>query len=433
VQWAAVLGLLAGAVPARADLADYVATPDPAFAWQLKAKNTSAETTVYELQLTSQVWQGVKWEHVLQVFQPKGTEPGSTMFLWNTGGKPNPGDSFLALDLARKMKTPCAFLYGIPNQPLLGGKSEDALIAETFVRYLESGDGSWPLLFPMAKSVVKAMDALQAFSQQEWKKPVESFIVSGASKRGWTTWLAGASDARVKAIAPVVIDTLNMQAQLPHQLEAFGAYSEMIRDYTERRLVPLPDTDRARKLWAMVDPWVYRAKLTMPKLILNGANDPYWTTDALNLYWDDLQGPKWVLYVPNAGHNLEQKMPKGGKSLRRALDALAAYGRHQITGKPLPQLHWKYDGADGKLRLTVESNPPPSGCRLWLAQSPTLDFRNAEWAEQPAKLNGSGTVVGLVSPPEKGCEAFFAELDYEVDGIRYHLSTQMRVTGKPTK
>jgi hypothetical protein len=39
-----------------------------------------------------------------------------------------------------------------------------------------------------------------------------------------------------------------------------------------------------------------------------------------------------------------------------------------------------------------------------------------------------GKIIGEVSPPQTGREAFFGELDYEVAGLRYHLSTQMRLT-----
>jgi hypothetical protein len=35
---------------------------------------------------------------------------------------------------------------------------------------------------------------------------------------------------------------------------------------------------------------------------------------------------------------------------------------------------------------------------------------------------------GEVTPVEKGHLAFFGELDYEIDGRRYNLSTQVRMT-----
>src|SRR5262249_23490546 len=157
--------------------------------------------------------------------------PTETIFLWNQGGKASPLTILLGMEMASKMNAPVAFLYDIPNQPLLGDKKEDALIAETFVRYLESKDESWPLLFPMVNSLVKAMDALQAFAQREWNFIIRYFVVSGGSKRGWTTWPTGAVEPRVKAIAPLVIDTLNMKAQMPYQLKSYGKYSEMIGDY----------------------------------------------------------------------------------------------------------------------------------------------------------------------------------------------------------
>ena len=112
------------------------------------------------------------------------------------------------------------------------------------------------------------MDVLQAFSKQEWRAPVERFIVAGASKRGWTTWLTAAVDRRVGAIAPVVIDVLNMRAQMSRQIEALGAYSARLIAYSSRGLLPIPETPAGKKLLDMVDPWAYRDRLTMPKLIV---------------------------------------------------------------------------------------------------------------------------------------------------------------------
>lgn len=415
--------------PASADLLSYVEKPEPAFAWELKGKTVHPEGTVYDLHLVSQVWQGIQWEHQLQVYQPKGTAPHSTLLLMNTGGTAGEDAIAFGMQLASAINAPCAVIYHIPNQPLLGGKTEDTLITETFVRYLNTKDENWPLLFPMAKSVVKAMDALQAFSEQEWKKSVTRFIVTGGSKRGWTSWLTAVADPRVKAIVPLVIDTLNMRKQMPHQLESFGTYSEQIADYTKRGLVPMRNTPDENRLWSMVDPYTYRDRLTLPKLLVNGNNDPYWAVDALNLYWDGLKGDKWVLYVPNAGHGLEQRHEDGSSDRKRALSGIAAFVRHQIADKPMPTLHWKHDDANGKLRLTVQAAPPPLGARLWVAKSPTRDFRQSQWVEQAVSVRG-GSVVGMVAPPEDGYLVFYAEVDYKIDDLPYHLSTQLRVVGK---
>jgi PhoPQ-activated pathogenicity-related protein len=428
--WFSLLAVALCTGGARAGVVEYVQQADPAFSWKLKGKTVTAEGTVYDLHLVSQVWQGITWEHQLQVYLPRDVKPTATMFLWNQGGKANAGSIAFGMDLARKMKAPVAFLYGIPNQPLFGGKKEDTLIAETFVRYLESGDESWPLLFPMVKSLARAMDALQAFAKQEWNVTVTHFVVSGGSKRGWTTWLTAIADARVKAIAPCVIDTLNMQAQMPHQLKSFGRYSDMIADYTKRGLVPMPDTPRAKKLWSMVDPWAQRGRLKQPKMIINGTNDPYWAQDALNLYWDDLQGDKWVLYVPNAGHNLVQKhegvtvIP----DLSRAGNTLAAFARHQIYDLPMPRLKWQHEGANPKMQLKVQADPAPKAARLWFAAAPTRDFREAKWSDRPLEVKGQAITAEMTTPPE-GFVAFFAELEYEVEGMRYYLSTQLRVAG----
>lgn len=436
----ALFALLLAALPAAAqgtpiptDLADYVARPEPAFKWSRTSAETTDAGTVTTLRLTSQTWHDEVWEHDLQVFRPAGVDPKATMVLYNTGGKPSTLNVLVGNEIAKRVKAPVAILYGIPKQPIYD-KKEDALIAETFVRYLQTGDGTWPLLFPMVKSVVKAMDAVQAFAKEEWKTEVTGFVVTGASKRGWTSWLTAASgDKRVKGIAPMVIDTLNFQKQMPNQLRSFGRYSEMIHDYEEAKLLPMPDTAAARKLWAMVDPWVYRERLTLPKMIINGTNDPYWAQDALNLYWDDLPGPKWICYVPNAGHGLRPEATpnvKGGAIEpfpTQAINALSAFARSVVDNKPLPKLTWANVNGEGGPSLEVESDVPPVAVRGWTTESETRDFRRSKWAQakQASAITSKGVLT--VGPGGAKYRAMLGEAEYERDGLRFTLSTQIRI------
>ena len=186
----------------------------------------------------------------------------------------------------------------------------------------------------MVKSAVKAMDAAQEWAKKEGRPVPSKFVVTGASKRGWTTWLTGAVDPRVVAIAPMVIPTLNMKAQNKHQLATWGKYSEQIEDYTRRGLTERIEEPDGAKLWKLIDPYTYRDRLTMPKLQINGTNDPYWTLDSMNLYWDDLKGPKYVVYLPNAVHNLQEHRDW-------AINGVGALFRHVASGKEMPKFSWE--------------------------------------------------------------------------------------------
>jgi hypothetical protein len=39
-------------------------------------------------------------------------------------------------------------------------------------------------------------------------------------------------------------------------------------------------------------------------------------------------------------------------------------------------------------------------------------------------------MTGEVALPEESYVAFFGELDYEIDGVKYRLSTQLQMTGR---
>lgn len=418
--------LLFSFTTAQAGLLEYVQKDDKAFKWEIHKIHTLPAGQVVHFKMTSQVWQKITWKHDLILFVPKGVKNRRTVTVMNVGGRPKMRYYLFGFTASQKMGVPLAVLFQNPNQPLLGGKKEDALIAKTFMNYIKTKDATWPLLFPMVKGVVKAMDVLQKYSKKEWKEQVNDFIITGSSKRGWTSWLTGAADPRVKGIAPMVIDTLNMRAQINHQRKKYTVVSRKLKDYKKMGLLDMLHTLDARELISMVDPYSYRHRLKMPKLIVNGTNDPYWVVDSLNLYWKDLKGEKFILYVPNAGHGLYQRKKGGGGSMDRALNGLGAFVRHISTGTPLPRITWKHTQEQDHSVIRSFSIPGAKRARLWISDSKVWDFRKAKWTSKPA-ITENFESVGAVEMPESGYRAYFMEMDFEIDGLTYQLSTQMQI------
>ena len=220
-------------------LVEYVESPDDAYAWEVVSQEGSFNgSTRHELRMTSQIWRSEPWEHLLGVVTPEQIASDPTTVLLIIGGDGDGDESLeIAALLASSIGTPVAVLHDVPNQPLLDGLREDALIAETFVRYLDTGDPLWPILLPMTKSAVRAMDAVEAFLEDQ-DVDVGGFVVSGGSKRGWTTWLTGGVDGRVKAIVPISYDNLGLRDQMQHQLDSWAASagrSTTIQSATYRR------------------------------------------------------------------------------------------------------------------------------------------------------------------------------------------------------
>ena len=402
-----------------AELDDYVKAPDPAFSWKQTSNHTTPAGTIHSIDLTSQVWQGITWKHALTIYEPTELTYKDTVLLFivggSTGSKPDDGDHKLAFTLTKTTGARVAVLHQVPNQPLLGNRKEDDLISETFVRYLETKDKNWPLLFPMVKSAVRAMDAVGAWAKERGQGEVTRFVVTGGSKRGWTTWLTGAADHRVIAIAPMVIVMLNMGLQGPNQIDVWGQYSEQIDDYVKRGLMERAKTAEGAELWKMVDPYTFRDRLTLPKMLINGANDRYWTLNAIDLYWNGLKGTKYVVELPNAGHGLEVHRDW-------ALNGLGAFFRYQVTGRSMPTVSWTTESpASGDGRLIIHADPAPRSARLWTATAPSRDFRDSKWTDSPLEC-GTTLTADLVKPAS-GYGAAFADLEYQIDGVPYHLTT----------
>jgi len=383
-----------------------------------------------ELILTSQTWRGIVWKHRLFILKPENVAPNKHAMLIIAGGKwreryANPSheekpvkEAILFASIARQLKSPVAVLMQVPQQPIFDGMVEDEIISYTFDQFLKTGDPEWPVLLPMVKSAVRGMDAIQEFFSDQWSLPIKSFTVTGGSKRGWTTWLVGASDSRVTAIAPMVIDTLNMGAQLDHQQEVWGKFSPQIHNYIERKIPERIKTSAGKALLEIVDPLAYRETLKLSKLIVLGTNDPYWTLDALNLYWSQLLGPKHILYVPNNGHGL--------KDFARVLGSITALHEQANGGEKLPQPSWSFSETNGQVTLSITSDIPPTECRVWNASSKTRDFRKSLWTASEA-TRSCDTYTFQVDVPDTGSKAFFGEVVYARKHLPLYLSTNVQI------
>jgi PhoPQ-activated pathogenicity-related protein len=420
----AVVALLCamGFSPAWGGLMEYVKKDDGSFGFTKRIQlPISPDVTGYELELVSQKWRDMVWKHRLRIAKPENLKESSMALLFITGSGGGMEELKYTAEISRRCGVLGAVLHDVPNQPLFGGMVEDQIISYTFDEFYQTGDEEWPLLLPMAKSAVKAMDAIEQFASKELKVKVTGFVVMGASKRGWTTWLSAIVDPRVKAIIPMVYDNLNLRAQMRHQIETWGKYSEQIHDYTERGLQEKMDTDRGIRLEQIVDPYSYRDKLTVPKLIINGTKDRYWTLDALNLYWDGLPGEKYVLYVPNSGHGLEDR--------ERVLKDIAAFIKRAKGELKFPNMRWEIKEEADRIRLSVSSDIKPKSVRIWSTTSQTKDFRDSRWTSMEI-MGGKDGYVGEVHKPPTGYVACFAEAAYEVGGFEFFLSTNIKIAGR---
>ena len=430
----AMCGLVAGTT-VRAEtgaLADYVARSDSSFSWVKRSEGTYKDVGYVELILTSQTWMGRVWKHQLFIVIPKKIDPDARQALLVIDGSKwrdeyerppestrSPKRANVYRKIANQLQAPVAVVRQVPYQPMFGGKTEDAIIAYTFDQFLETGDQDWPLLLPMVKAVVRAMDTIQLYLETERSIPVATFTVSGASKRGWATWLTAAVDSRVTALAPMVIDMLNMGRQLDHQKTAWGGYSDKIHDYTDRDLPSRLNSDAGRVLRNIVDPYHYLSSLSQPKLIIVSTNDRYWPLDALNLYWSDLVGPKYILYLPNNLHKI--------KDYRRIIAGLSALHQHAAHDRPLPAVEWQFEETSERLSLSITSDRRPDQVYVWTARAPTRDFRESKWRSRRIARSRDGLYHYRLGLPRKGYAAIIGEAKFGRGSKRFSLSTNVRI------
>ena len=415
----------------------YVAAPDTNYTFHLVRTIPGQEETTFLLEMTSQVWLTTNevdrplWKHWMILVRPdKVTSSESLLFISggaNDGKEPKSPDAGLAR-IAVASKSVVTELKMVPNQPLVFSgeteeRSEDALIAYSWDKFLRTGDEKWPARLPMTKAAVRAMDAVSSFcaGPEGGGITIDGFVVAGGSKRGWTTWTTAAVDKRVVAIVPIVIDLLNIEPSMLHHYAAYGFWAPSIGDYTALRVMDWTGTPQYRALMHIEEPYEYRNRLTMPKFLINASGDQFFLPDSSQFYFDELPGEKHLRYVPNADHSL-----KGSD----ARESLLAFYNAFLYQQSVPALSWKFE-KDGTIR--VETKDKPSGVKLWQATNPDArDFRletfGPRWESSFLTAQDSGVYLAKVPAPAKGWTAFFVELTFpSLCQVPFKFSTGVRV------
>jgi len=468
-------------------LRDYVARSDGHFAYTVHSKIDREGYTAHVLDVTSQAWHGGEtvppaWRHWLTLVIPNRITKTKALLVcsegFSTPETPLSEVPHIFLATALTTQSIVAIMEGFPRDaPAFQGEDPTeadprAFAVETFLRFLDTGDPTWPIVCPLVKSVVRGMDAAQQYVGRDLnlETPIEGFVLTGEAN-GWGIWLAGAVDDRVAAIAPVQFDLLNIGDQIEFQVGFKEELSPFLTLVSDTGVMPALDTAEGDRLLRIIDPVAYRSQLTMPKLILLPAANPYTSIDAVNLYHKHLAGETYLFCAPNLA------LSRGNPFLAQAgsmvtlpgqdnrthyspqdfRDTLLVFYHQLLVDKPMPRYDWDI-APDGAFRVTAED--APAEVRLWVAQSDSRDFRQRdpeEWEEDlddfaqypddawgPAATPGAGAgqeqafvwqmerlsarapgvYEGKVKRDARKYTAFYVELTYPSKlGMNYSLTT----------
>ena len=433
------------AVYASTPLDNYIRTPlpDPAFSYELKNTVDYGDSIVFYFLMNAQTWRTLAevdkplWQNWVTIIQPKSITNSRVMLIVsggsNTGGMPTVDSAFR--DIATSTGSVVVVINRIPSEPLIfpsdplgmTSRNEDDIIAYSFWQYLQTGDDTWPLLLPMVKSTVRAMDLVQNFMPTA-PAPVtiKDFVLVGASKRGWTSWLTACTDGRVAAIAPMVIEILNANEQMDHNREVYGKYAEAVSPFTKMNIFWSWHTPAGKNLLSIIDPYSYRDRLTMPKLIFSATGDQYFCPDSSQFYINQLSGDNALSIIPNVDHGLGDYV--------NVVPPLVAWYVSLLPGKTAcPKLTWTASDTE----INVTSNVTPTSVVMWTATSANRDFRlesgiASPWTSIPLTPVGVNQYRAQPAPNGNLWTGFYIQMTFAntVAGVSkpYVLSTELRVS-----
>ena len=387
-------------------------------------------------ELRSQDWaplalvEPAEWVHEVIIYIPDAALPGEALLVANNGiNRPKPGGEVqpasdfteeMALTIAKHTRTIVITISNVPNQYLTYAddgvaRREDDSVAHSWKLFLKNPEQrpTLSLHIPMMQSMIRTMDLAQR-ELKSWQ--VDRFIATGVSKRGWSSWLAALADDRITAIAPFVIDILNMDKVLEHTWKTYGnSWPLAFGPYQREGITQQIKTAKFDKLMQIEDPFryldsAYAHRLAIPKYIVNASGDDFFVPDNARFFFNQLPGEKALRVAPNSSHY----------GIGRYVEnALIPFINRLRQGRGMPTVSLQSDADRAQQRFAVTFSEPPTKVVQWTAINPLArDFRYACGVRyQPQELNmGPDRLVITLKKPVQGWAASFVEATFS-DGM----------------
>ena len=393
------------------------------FEWFCTLQEERELYSCHHLHLQSQKWRNIHevdhifWNHALTITIPKGIE--NTTVLMRVRGREENGKVSCPTrlemqQLAVELGVIVVELNQVPFQPLTIHDEkdlyEDELVAASWSRFIATNDPLWVLQLPMLRSIVRAMDAVQAYAG-DCGICVRDFVLTGRSKRAWSCWMTAALDARVKGIIPMVCDLLQIRQVLEHHREVYGEWLPALGPYVKRGFTDLHDDPRFEDLEAMVDPMNYAKNLKIEKLIMNASGDEFFPPDSSRHYYEKLMFPKALSILPNTNHPLVHC---------DVLENLKVFMHLMLQKESLPRIDWHLEASTNILRVSWDL--VPSELFLYTAYNPVkkdfrMGYQGEKWRASRIELDQEKSIQLKLPKKIKGYSASFLQCRFLFEGV----------------
>ncbi|CAI7860100.1 unnamed protein product [Closterium sp. NIES-54] len=163
----------------------------------------------------------------------------------------------------------------------------------------------WLTPLPMAKSIIRALDATQLAVRELLPHVpvsaaaapraceggvlsaaaaaahvlVEGFVSIGVSKRAGMSYFAAALDKRVVAFITYGYDVLNVVPNLQHMHDSLGGWPILLKFNSEYNISQRLHSNEYRKMAEAIDPYTLIDRMDMPKLLISASNDEFFLID----------------------------------------------------------------------------------------------------------------------------------------------------------